>query len=336
MQPLKPIQLQGSRFTVATTQQLLAAGIIPWRLRASDLEAPMRGVRTAPDIDGFSADAKAAALKLVLTPGQFISRRSAAELLGIPTPKPPNTVIPASSRIQPAPPSTNPQRPRPKQRAHPPVFMSWEVGAVRPRRPPERIGLQGHQIQPGVLSRLPAGPDWLPTPADTWALMAAVVTVEELIVAADHLVSTTRKSKSPGCTLEELQDALNRFARCQGVHRMREALTRTRLGVASPPETLTRLAIVHAGLPEPITNCPVPTRERTLHADLGYPHWRIAIEYDGAYHFENGARQAKFDTARRELMRHAGWRVFTLTSLDLKDPTDFLIGLREAINAASR
>lgn len=73
-----------------------------------------------------------------------------------------------------------------------------------------------------------------------------------------------------------------------------------------------------------------------LHADLGYPQWRIAIEYDGMYHFENGAKQLKFDAARYERMREAGWTVLQLTSLDLKAPREFLDRLAKAIARARR
>lgn len=99
---------------------------------------------------------------------------------------------------------------------------------------------------------------------------------------------------------------------------LREALPLLRTGVESPAESRTRLLIVGAGLPEPQTSCPVVVRGRTLWADLGYPEWKIAIEYDGEYHFTGGVNRARWDNERIEAMIDAGWRVLRVTALDLQ------------------
>lgn len=307
MRPLSPINAPGLTAEVVRVSELRDAGVKRWRRYCSDLDVPMRGTRASPNIDGTTWKARAAGLQLVLTPGQFVSRRSAAKLLEIPIPWAPEG---------------------------PSVPIQFEVGAVRPRRPPDRRGVIAHQVLPGVLNSVPAAPNWLPEPADVWALMGAVVGVEDLVIAADHLISQVRKKQTPGCTFDQLVDAVDRFTGCRGVGRLREALPQVRGGVASPPETKVRLEVIRAGLPEPLTNCPVQTPGRRLHADLGYPQWRIAIEYDGAYHFENGAEQAKFDNERRERMRDAGWEVLVLTSHDLRNLRPFLARLTRKINTA--
>ncbi|MHA3683504.1 endonuclease domain-containing protein [Leucobacter sp. HY1908] len=307
MRRLAPIQAPGLTAPVVRVSDLSAAGVKRWRRYGSDMVVPIRGTRARPGTDGTTWEARVTGLQLLLTEGQFLSRRTAARLLKIPLPWEP---------------------------VNPSALIRFEVGAVRPRRPPEMREVMGHQVQPGVLSGLPSAPDWLPHPADAWALLAAVVGLDDLIIAGDHLISTVRKDPSPSCTFEELTGAVARFKGCPGAARMREALPQIRPGVASPPETELRLLVMRAGLPEPVTNCPVLTPERTLHADLGYPQWRIAIEYDGAYHFENGAAQAKFDTARRERMRAAGWRVLTFTSIDMRDPVETLRRISEAITEA--
>lgn len=301
MRALTPIHAPGLNAEVVHVRDLREAGVKHWRMNASDLQTPMRGTRARPDVDGTSFLARVQAMQLLLGEGRFVSRRSAARLMLIPTDE---------------------------------TFRDIEVGAVNPQKPPQRPGIVGHRIQPGALRCVPAGPHWLPAPEDVWALLGAVCSVDELIIAGDHLISTTRKTRGPRCSFAELTDALARFRRCQGVGRLKSALAQVRHGVASPPETQVRLLIVRAGFEEPETNCPVPTNGRTLHADLGYPQWRIAIEYDGIYHFENGAEQLKFDTARYERMRAAGWTVLQLTSLDLKSPGEFLIRLADAIARA--
>lgn len=307
MRRLTPINAPGLTAGVVRVSDLREAGVKRWRCYANDLDVPVRGTRAHPNVDGTSWEARASGLQLLLSEGQFISRRSAARLLEIPIPWEP---------------------------ADPNRLVQFEVGAIRSRRPPEMRSVIGHQVQPGVLSEVPAAPYWLPTPADVWALMGGVVGVDDLIIAGDHLISKVRKNPTPGCTFEQLAEAVGRFKGSRGIGRLRAALPHVRDGVASPPETQVRLFVVRAGFPEPLPHCPVPTPGRILHADLGYPQWRIAIEYDGAYHFENGADQAKFDIERCERMRDAGWEVLNLTSHDLRNPKPFLARLARKIEGA--
>jgi len=99
-------------------------------------------------------------------------------------------------------------------------------------------------------------------------------------------------------------------------------------------ESRLRLLILAAGFSEPETSCPVPVAGEILHADLGYRELKIAIEYEGSYHFEGGAEQARRDIARHEAMRAAGWNVLLVTALDMRDPRNFLSRLVAALGAA--
>jgi very-short-patch-repair endonuclease len=54
-----------------------------------------------------------------------------------------------------------------------------------------------------------------------------------------------------------------------------------------------------------------------LHVDLAFPEARLAVEYEGAYHFEE--TQIVRDDARYALLVAAGWRVLRLSSADLRD-----------------
>jgi very-short-patch-repair endonuclease len=51
--------------------------------------------------------------------------------------------------------------------------------------------------------------------------------------------------------------------------------------------------------------------------DLAVPEARLAVEYDGAYHFEGN--QVVRDDARIRRLERAGWRVIRLSSTDLRD-----------------
>ncbi|QNN63975.1 hypothetical protein H9L06_07865 [Leucobacter denitrificans] len=263
------------------------------------------GVVTAPGVDPQAFETRVASIALCLRPGQFFTRRTAAKLLGLPNGR---LARNAGNHV--------------------------DVGAVRPIRPPTRQGVSGMQIGDGVLSSLPEAPYWVPSPEDVWALLAPVADLEELVIVGDFLISGKDRWAAPMSSLDNLRDSVRRFSGCTGVGRLREALPLLRTGVESPTETHTRLLIRAAGLPEPITCCPVPIESQLLHADLGYPEWKIAIDYEGQYHFEGGAEQARRDNERHEAMRAAGWRVLLVTALDLRDPRRFLGRLAAAIVAA--
>jgi very-short-patch-repair endonuclease len=49
--------------------------------------------------------------------------------------------------------------------------------------------------------------------------------------------------------------------------------------------------------------------------DLAWPEARLAIEYEGAYHFEGS--QIIRDDARLDRLAAAGWRVIRLSAADL-------------------
>jgi hypothetical protein len=88
-------------------------------------------------------------------------------------------------------------------------------------------------------------------------------------------------------------------------------------GAQSPAESRLRVRLMLAGLPRPVTQCPVQVSPALiLHPDLGWPRWRVAVEYDGEWH----ADVAQFHHDRRRLNRlvTAGWIVLHVTARRLR------------------
>ncbi|GAB3538260.1 hypothetical protein GCM10027403_24220 [Arthrobacter tecti] len=145
----------------------------------------------------------------------------------------------------------------------------------------------------------------------TWLDLAARLPVHDLVVIADHLIRIPRSNlegrSEPHSTLERLQDMINRHAGKRGVRRAREALALARIGADSPPETLLRLALVDAGLPEPKLNVPISDEAGNEHhqPDLSYPEYRVGIEYEGSGHSD--PEQVARDIARAERYGRLGW-----------------------------
>lgn len=79
----------------------------------------------------------------------------------------------------------------------------------------------------------------------------------------------------------------------------------------SPPETFTRVLVHEAGLPAPVPQCPVSTQVGVLHADLGWPAQRVAVEFD-SQSFHRTRYGWRRDRQRYEAMREAGWTVLAV------------------------
>ncbi|SDM09221.1 hypothetical protein SAMN04487913_12513 [Arthrobacter sp. ok362] len=149
------------------------------------------------------------------------------------------------------------------------------------------------------------------TPERTWLDLAEMLTVEELVVAGDSCVRMPRPEFEgrdvPLCTLADLQRMIDRHKGKRGIRKARAAITLIRVGSDSPQESLLRLAVVRAGLPEPELNVPITDDRGTRHhePDLSYRKYRIGIEYEGEHHSDEG--QIVRDIARSEKYTALGW-----------------------------
>lgn len=167
------------------------------------------------------------------------------------------------------------------------------------------------------------------SPACTWAMFAASLDLEELIVLADSMMR--RDGRLRRTTREELDlylDGTEEYARrereehrgCRmfkGFADCRRALPLIREGTDSSMETRTRLALMKYGLDCPQVNYPVSAGRggKTMYLDLAYPEFKICIEYDGSHH----AAQWLGDVRRRQMLEDAGWKYVQVTSMDLGD-----------------
>jgi hypothetical protein len=103
-----------------------------------------------------------------------------------------------------------------------------------------------------------------------------------------------------------------------GVARVRRAFPLVDPRAESAPESRVRVALRMAGL-APVPQYEVRDASGRLAGcvDLAFPQARLAIEYDGAYHFEETQIVRDDDRIRR--LERAGWRVIRLSSIDLRD-----------------
>lgn len=157
----------------------------------------------------------------------------------------------------------------------------------------------------------------------TWLDLAQRLTVQDMTVIADYLIRIPRPEyenrTTPYATKESLQAVIDRHSGKRGIRKARLALELSRIGADSPPETLLRLFLADAGLPEPLVNTPVLDAAGNPHhePDLSFPEYRVAVEYEGAGHSEPG--QVERDISREERIRALGWTEVRISRRHMAD-----------------
>lgn len=161
------------------------------------------------------------------------------------------------------------------------------------------------------------------TPERTWLDLAEVLSLDALVVAGDSCVRVPRPEyegrDQPLCTIADLQRMIDRHRGKRGLRKAKEALRLVRVGSDSPQETLLRLAIVWAGLPEPELNVPILDTEGVGHhaPDLSYRRYRVGIEYEGEHHGEE--LQVVRDITRSERYSALGWTEVRISKRHMMD-----------------
>jgi hypothetical protein len=189
------------------------------------------------------------------------------------------------------------------------------VSSLLPTRALRRVGVIGsHRIdeQPDERSGLPVTGIW-----STCRAVAGLVTADELVCAIDHAITATRHRPALSSP-----DALGEYVAQHGHHagivELRRAAARSRVGAWSPRETVLRLLLVDAGIPEPELNRSLWLPDgRELIPDLSWPSYRVAAEYNGIHHDEAGQRE--HDLRRIDDFTDIGWVTVNVERRELSE-----------------
>lgn len=209
------------------------------------------------------------------------------------------------------------------------ISFTPELGARRTRR-----GITAHSSGRGAAGTTVVHGIRQSEPARVWVEMAAQLSVEELVILGDHLVRHpycwAEQRDEPHCTVEDLRRALEAYGKFRGKVAAARALGLVRVGSDSPQETRFRLALIKAGLPEPQLQAPLnPNDPQSRWEDAGYPQHRVAIQYDGAGHFN--PQQARKDQRRDNEFVAEGWLVLRFNVED--DREGFATAIRQVAAA---
>lgn len=158
------------------------------------------------------------------------------------------------------------------------------------------------------------------SPVDALCQMAAYTDVDSLVIAMDWI--TCRNPDLRLMSHEELAECIDAIGRFPGVRRCREALSYSVEGTDSPQESALRRAIERYGLPRLEVNYPVfdPQSGKELRVDMALPEYRIAVEYDGRYHYTMDRWEG--DLNKRNRLRNLEWSTFVATRRTLATETN--------------
>jgi hypothetical protein len=162
------------------------------------------------------------------------------------------------------------------------------------------------------------------TPAQTFVEASRQLSLVDRVIAGDWLVQHKNVSLTG---LQRFVDQVHDH----GVKRARRAMVFVRERVESPRETVLRLMIVFARMPEPSPNVPlIDGDEFVARPDLIYLAYRVIVEYDGLHHFESQA-QRSHDIKRRERLEALGWRVIVITADGMRRPHEVVWRIYRAL-----
>jgi hypothetical protein len=163
------------------------------------------------------------------------------------------------------------------------------------------------------------------TPEATAVRIAAALEGDDAVVAVDRLIA------SGVVDLDRIR-SLAAGAVGPGSVRARRVVALADGRAESPPETRLRLLIGRSHLPAPVAQYTVRSGGRFVaRVDFGWPERKVAVEYDGLWHAEDG--QFAKDRRRLNALRAAGWRVVFVTAADLHRPDRLLAEIEAALNA---
>ncbi|TSE00464.1 DUF559 domain-containing protein [Skermania sp. ID1734] len=113
------------------------------------------------------------------------------------------------------------------------------------------------------------------------------------------------------CDPKRILDSIT--PRARGIRRLPEIVELADAGAQSPWETRTRLLLMRAGFPRPITQHMFNGDNGQILAivDMAWPEYRVALEYQGDHHRERV--QYSKDVLRQNLLERLGWDVITAT-----------------------
>lgn len=196
------------------------------------------------------------------------------------------------------------------------------VAVPNPARAPHAQGIAGHKLMVDDADIVTRSDGLrLTSPNRTWLDLGTRLSLVHLVAAGDFALHW----RHPLTTAADLARELVRRKNRRGLALLHTAVALLNDRSESAPESILRVLIVLAGLPEPTVNRIVTDRfgEFVARTDLVIAELGLVIEYMGDYH-RTTKGQWRADMTRRSKLEAEGWRVLELNADDLCDPEELV------------
>jgi very-short-patch-repair endonuclease len=146
----------------------------------------------------------------------------------------------------------------------------------------------------------------------------------------EGLIRVEALMNATGIPVGAIADIAQRYPGARNIRRLRHVLELADNGAESPQETRVRLILIRGGLPRPVTQIRVGSRR----LDMGWPEWKVGVEYDGAQHWTDELQHAGH-IDRLDYFAGLGWRIVRASAVHLRrDPQGIVCRAAEALRAA--
>jgi very-short-patch-repair endonuclease len=116
-----------------------------------------------------------------------------------------------------------------------------------------------------------------------------------------------------------------RYPGARNIRRLRDVLAVADGGAESPQESQVRLILIRGGIPRPITQIRIGWRR----IDMGWPQYKVGVEYDGMQHWQDPAQHGG-DIERLEFFAGLGWRIVRVVAEHVRDNPQGIVHRAEA------
>ncbi|WUI04215.1 hypothetical protein OHR68_21235 [Spirillospora sp. NBC_00431] len=262
---------------------------LSWKRAGGDLVVPVGGGVYFVPVKGASLAARAAALSRLLPQDVVVARRAAAWIWGL------DVLPPGVDEAD-----WNVELITPGSAENPRARITAESVELPAEHVTEEFDVRVTSLARTALDCA----RWLPR--------------YEAVAALDQFLRR-------GVGIGELTAMARSLPGYRGNKRLREVVRMGDRGAASPGESWVRVAVMKSGLPRPRTQVPVRgERGEWLYVDLGYPEFRVGLEYDGE-RYHSGSKARVHDARRRAwLVREMGWEIIPVTRSFLRRPAPYL------------
>ncbi|TXK18525.1 endonuclease domain-containing protein [Homoserinibacter sp. GY 40078] len=207
------------------------------------------------------------------------------------------------------------------------------VAVPNPRRGPRSRGVAGHKfvVVPAAGEVIPHEGLRISSPERSWCESGAQLTLDELVIAGDHLVGRSNGISSAA----RLRAVLERHPAPRTRALLHEAFSLLDPGSESPAETELRLLFVRAGVRGFRTNLKVAVPgSRGRRIDIAFPVEMVGFEYQGDHHRD--AHQWRDDMTRVAELESLGWRIAFVNADDLREPELLVARARRILGPRAR